>query len=286
MCGTLHLAAEWTAAGSPYVVTGDIFIPRTSRLRIGPGVAVRFATPRPCPTETDAPPQMDWSDSAYSGIKVEGTFYCLGSEEEPVVFQPLDSGDGRARWDGIRLTGQGASTAEISFSVFRRANQAIYAEKSVFFVHNCLFEDNNTGIHLEDRGDATVLNCNFIANRSAGIYVRKSNPRIANNLFVDNRSYGIWADGRPSIRIRNNAFWQNREEHCFHCPFPALEPGKGKPDKDTPSRGAHSDGLGNLIADPVFLDSPSHHAALQADPRTDTPPHLIKDPALTNPVQP
>src|SRR5690606_19150669 len=64
VCGTLSLAAEWTAKESPYLVTGDIFIPGNSRLRIGPGVIVRFAKPRPCPSDKDPYPQEDWADSA------------------------------------------------------------------------------------------------------------------------------------------------------------------------------------------------------------------------------
>ncbi len=49
VCGTLRLAQEWTKEGSPYIVTGDIFVPVTSRLRIGPGVVVKvMAKPKPC----------------------------------------------------------------------------------------------------------------------------------------------------------------------------------------------------------------------------------------------
>jgi parallel beta-helix repeat protein len=276
VCGTLRLAAEWTAKDSPYLVTGDIFIPNNSRLRIGPGVVVRFAKPGPCPDEKGHPPPLqDWSDSTYSGIKVEGTFYCLGTEEQPVIFEPVEAPRGAsAGWDGLRISGQGPNTVEISFAVFRGANQAIFGEKSQFFIHHCLFQGNNTGIRLERRGDVTVLNCNFLGNRSAGIYVSKSNPRIANNIFADNLSYGIWADGRANIQVGHNAFWGNRDEHCFRCPFPVLQPAKVNANKDSCDR------FGNLYADPVFLDSPSDRVARLADLQADTPPHLVKDAKL------
>jgi hypothetical protein len=276
VCGTLSLAAEWTAKGSPYLVTGDIFIPATSRLRIGPGVTVRFAKPRPCPA--DAHPhveeEMDWADSAYTGIRAEGTFYSLGTEEQPVTFEPAEAKAGAVGWDGIRLSGQQAGAAEIAFSVFRGANQAVTAEKAGFFIHHSLFEGNNTGVLAGLRGDVGVVNCDFIGNFSAGIVIRKGGPRIANNIFAGNRSYGIWADGRPAIQTWSNAFWGNREEACYKCPYAVLQPAKVNANQDT------CDKFGNLAADPIFQGSPSFEAAQEADVATDTPAHLVKDAQL------
>jgi hypothetical protein len=274
VCGTYTLATEWTQRDSPYLVTGDIFIPATSRLRIGPGVTVRFAKPRPCELEKQAIGQADWSDSMYAGIKAEGTLYVLGTEEQPVVFEPEGAPAGTVGWDGLRLTGQKAGMAEIGFAVFRGANQAIAAEKAGFFIHHCLFEGNNTGVLAGPRGDVGIVNCDFIGNLSAGIVIRKAGPRIANNLFARNRAYGIWADGRPAIRAMYNAFWENREEACYKCPYAVL---------DTAERNANGDAcdaFGNLRADPVFAGSPSHEAARAADVGEATPAHLVKDPEL------
>ncbi|HKP94899.1 MAG TPA: right-handed parallel beta-helix repeat-containing protein [Fibrobacteria bacterium] len=280
VCGTFSLATEWATKDSPYLVTGDIFIPSTSRLRIGPGVIVRFAKPRPCLAEREVsgkePPiaQVDWADSAYTGIKVEGTFYVLGSEEQPVLFEPETAKAGAVGWDGVRLTGQQAGAAEISFAVFRGANQAVTVDRAGFFIHHSLFEGNNTGLSAGLRGDVGVVNCNFIGNFSAGIVIRKGSPRIANNIFAGNRSYGIWADGRPAIQAWNNAFWENREEACFKCPYAILDAASRNANKDSCDR------FGNLAADPVFIGSPSFDAAKEADVRGDTPAHLVKDPKL------
>lgn len=346
VCGTFSLATEWTAKDSPYLVTGDIFIPGNSRLRIGPGVIVRFAKPKPCASDKvpvpeasgdkshghgshgapgtpgkhdshgakashgkpdshsslddhgkaspgshgahgkDADPHpapepgtvgiplVDWADSTYTGIKAEGTFYVLGTEEQPVLFETDDAKAGTVGWDGLRLSGQQAGAAEISFAVFRGANQAITADRAGFFIHHSLFEGNNTGVHAGLRGDVAIVNCNFIDNLSAGIVIRKGNPRIANNLFAGNRSYGIWADGRPVLQAWNNAFWGNREEPCYKCPYTLLTRVKTNANKDT------TDKSGNLAADPVFMGSASHQAAMEADVATDTPAHLVKDPKL------
>jgi hypothetical protein len=274
VCGTYELATEWNAHDSPYLVTGDIFIPSTSRLRIGPGVTVRFAKPRPCELQKKTIEQTDWSDSMYTGIKAEGTLYVLGSEDKPVVFEPENPKAGAVGWDGLRLTGQKAGMAEIAFAVFRGANQAIAAEKAGFFIHHCLFEGNNTGILAGLRGDVGIVNCDFIGNLSAGLVIRKAGPRIANNLFVANRAYGIWADGRPAIQANYNAFWGNREEACYKCPYTVLDTTKKN------ARGDACDAFGNLAADPVFIGTPAFEAAREADVAEATPAHLVKDPEL------
>jgi hypothetical protein len=274
VCGTYELATEWTAHDSPYIVTGDIFIPATSRLRIGPGVTVRFAKPRPCELQKKTIDQADWSDSMYTGIKAEGTLYVLGSEDKPVVFEPENPKAAAIGWDGLRLTGQKAGMAEIGFAVFRGANQAVSAEKAEFFIHHCLFEGNNTGILAGLRGDVGIVNCDFIGNLSAGLVIRKAGPRIANNLFLANRAYGIWADGRPAIQARYNAFWGNREEACYKCPYAVL---------DSTAKNANGDpcdAFGNLAADPVFVGSPAFDAAREADVAEATPAHLVKDPEM------
>lgn len=274
VCGTLRQTQEWTAAGSPYLVTADLYIPNTSRLRIGPGVTVRFARPgRPCDAEDPSPPPVDWSDSAYVGIRIEGDFHALGTEEAPIVFEPEQAAPGEIAWDGLRITGLKPNETEVGFAVFRGANRALVARKSSFRVHHALFEGNNTGMDLGLRGDLTVVNCAFIGNLSAGLAFDLARPRLAGNIFADNRGYGLRADARTGPLIVHNAFWNNGEEHCSRCPPPIL-PG-GKDGRDT-----LPDPRGNLAVDPIFVGSESHKAAQRADLSGDTPPHLIKDPAL------
>lgn len=279
VCGTLSLATEWTAAESPYIVTNDIFIPLTSRLRIGPGVTVRFAKPKPCASDKKPLPQADWSDSAYSGIKIEGAFFCVGTEDKPVVFEPAAAtgkeAAGRAGvgWDGIRIADRSADQAEIAFSEFHGANQALTVERSGFYVHQCLFAGNNTGIYLGQRGDIAVINCAFMDNLSAGMVLRKAGPRVTGSVFSGNHGYGIWGDGRNTARISYNDFWKSGEENCYRCPYPVLAAAAKKAEKG-------EDPLGNLAVNPLFLGTPDYEAARAADLKTPTPAHLVKDPQL------
>jgi hypothetical protein len=268
VCGTLRVIQEWTPKGSPYIVTGDVYFPNTSTLRILPGTVVRFAKPgKKCEAEDPAPAPEDWADSAYTGLRVEGPFQCLGTEEAPIVFENEGFRKGTVGWDGIRIAGQSAANAQIGFAVFRGAHNALRIRKADFSVHHSLFEGNNTGMVLEGRGDVNVVNCAFLDNLSAGISIEKARPRLAANVFAGNRGYGIWGDGRLGLYVGYNAFWDNREEHCYRCPHFVLAGAK-----DTVP-----DAEGNRIADPVFEGSESHKAAQRADVDTDTPEHLVKD---------
>ena len=145
------------------------------------------------------PAPEDWSDSAYVGIRIEGPFHCLGTEENPVVFEPEKPGAGASAGTACASSDRAPATPRSASRCSAGANEAIRARKAGFFVHHSLFEGNNTGIALEPRGDLSIVNCAFLGNRSAGLPLDKARPRIAANLFAGNRGYGIWADGRLGL---------------------------------------------------------------------------------------
>jgi hypothetical protein len=279
VCGTLKLPTEWTAGESPILITGNVFVPATSQLRIGPGVEVRFARrPKACPTPDTLPQGWDHADSALTGLTALGGFYCLGTPDRPVIFRPEDSGAAPG-WEGIRLSGQAPGTVEIAFAEFHGANRAVKVENTAFTMHHVLFQDGNVGLWLGRRGDLTVLHCDFVRNRGAGIRVEGAEPRIVNNLFYRNPAYGIWMGSgaaAAAAAISYNAFFASGEEDCFHCPYSVLRPaGKN-------ANGDSTDAFFNLRADPVFEGSDSYKVALATDVNQDTPPHLVKDAKLAN----
>jgi hypothetical protein len=305
VCGTLRLAEEWTREGSPYWITGDVFVPITSRLRIEAGTEIRVSSkPQPCEkgeakpsdahsqrdlhaphgeaadtvTQTERNPEdpplpKDFSDSAYTTITIEGAFYCLGMPKSPVRFLPADTTLGAPPWDAIRVMGQREGRAEVAFTEFHGANIGLYTERADFYVHHSVFADNNTGLQADKRSDVTVLSCVFARNRSAGIYIAGGTPHVVNSVFWNGRGYGIWSDGRKSMSIEYNAFFGNGEDDCYRCHHEILPLGESGL-ADT------SDTFGNHRVDPLFIGSASFIAARALDPRYDTPDHLIKDSAM------
>ncbi len=273
VCGTFRLPTTWTKAESPYLITGDVYIPNGSRLTIEPGAIVRFARPKPCEGE-EILPQADWADSQFVSIKVEGNFFAVGTPAERILFEPEGYQMGHIGWDGIRFQGQNSHRVEIGFAIFRGAHKALLVRQAEFFVHHNLFEDNNIGLWLGRWANLVVVNNNFIGHRSAGLLLESAQPRIVSNIFYRNRGYGVWGDRNPATDMQYNAFFANRDGHCYQCPAWALQLDFKN------SRGDSSDRFNNLHADPFFENSSSFNEALARDMELNTPKHRIRDTVL------
>ncbi|MDA0182239.1 Ig-like domain-containing protein [Solirubrobacter phytolaccae] len=82
--GTLVFDEQWTAAGSPYIVTGDVIVPSDVTLTLGPGVTMRFPS---------------------GGLNVRGRLIAGGTTAEPITFEPV-------RFNTVRLQGSPGTVLE------------------------------------------------------------------------------------------------------------------------------------------------------------------------------
>ena len=205
---------NWTLAGSPYLIEGDITVPADCTLFIDPGVHVEF--------------QGAYIFYIYGRILAEGTvtdsilFSAPGTtgyrglhihpeeETDSVLFTYCRFQDGNA-W-GQWPDNCGAAIGVMDFSKIR--------------VDNCLFIDNQAWTGSQAAGGAIGLatcdgifkNSTYIDNSSvygAGIMIwNNSNPLLANNIFYDNFSTSeggalmVWESSNPVII--NNIFESNR----------------------------------------------------------------------------
>src|SRR5437870_493418 len=95
----------WTAAGSPYLVQGDITIPAGGQLTVEPGTVIQMAA-------TDA--QAGGRDTSRIEMTVKGTLSISGSGAKPVI---LESQTGTAaNWYGLVIQ-DSTSSASIHYAV-------------------------------------------------------------------------------------------------------------------------------------------------------------------------
>ena len=153
-CGTTVLGGPvvgetWTAANSPYCVTGDLFI---SNLTIEPGVCVRIDGP--------------WRLNIQTIIHAEGT------ADQPIIFTAKDPG--ASRWKGMEFvqTVPGSVLRHCRFSY--ASDSAIRLVDTAPTIDHCLFENNTTttsggAIKVTGNvGDFLIADSDFVGNSATG----------------------------------------------------------------------------------------------------------------------
>jgi hypothetical protein len=237
------VSGTWRKASSPYVVTGDIMIPRNKTLTIEPGVTVKFA--------------------GHFGLTAgyRAKLLAVGTEQDRIVFT---AGDKEQGWFGLRLINAGSDDT-LRYCTFEYASKprtggggvkglfggailcyASYEDDPGFAmvtsptIDSCLLTHNyaRTGGALAClQSDAVVTNNTIIENASdydgAGIALYYDQATIANNVIA--RGYALVGGGimnnMSSPSIVNNTIVANRPAGLhlesalvdfFGDPMPAL----------------------------------------------------------------
>jgi len=204
------VSGNWTLAGSPYNVMGDITIPNDSTLTIDLGVLVEFM-------------------GNYS-MKVQGRLLAIGSVTDTIIFTiPTDS-IGSFTWMGVQFdsTLSTNDSSKIMYCDISYAN--VYAIEARYFskilisynkIHN-----NRTGIYCNG-SNMEIIN-NTISNNStniysAGIFCRSSSPIIANNIISNNstndRGGGIYCLSSSNPSITGNTISNNGSNGSNNCRY-------------------------------------------------------------------
>lgn len=267
ICGKLDLPKSLTRSKSPYLITGDLYIPPSSRLTIESGVEVHIASEQKC-HETK---QQDYSDSTQISIKIDGSFFVDGNPDFPVIIKPQKFEPGQIKWDGIRIWNATTLNTQIQYLRIYGAHRAIHTFNSRFNISNSLFEYNGTGIYLKSNANVNIYNNTFAFNEYSGVQQESSAPRLYGNIFYKNLSYGIWSDSRQAPQIHHNGFWQNGEADCYHCPYQI------KRIEETNWLGDSTDSQQNLFMDPLFVGTPSELIKRKQDLTLNTPLDQIED---------
>ncbi len=224
--GTLIAGGEvrgtWQKAGSPYVVTGDIEVPRGQRLSIEPGVEVKFA------------------GHYRLTVGYRATLSAAGTELEPIVFTALDTDEG---WFGLRFVDSDDDdvlqycTIEYAKKTYSGGSDLVdlmgggilccsggdlwstYAPSSPTIDH-CTIANNSAayggGILCTDDSEAAITHCRIVDNSTdtygGGIWVYYAYAEISHCVIAHNAAHmgGGIANYFGSPSITNNTIVHNR----------------------------------------------------------------------------
>ncbi len=164
----------WSEAKAPYVIQGNVVVPRDSTLRIGPGVRVEF--------------------DGYYGIEVRGRLLAAGTEMDSIFFTVTDTTGFGERdttlggWNGILFENLDQSQDSSKLRYCRFEYGKAVAASWPFNAGGVLRVMNFGKIGLEN----CTFSCNLAggANGSSGgaAYLAWSPIRIAGNVFINNQA--------------------------------------------------------------------------------------------------
>lgn len=180
----------WTKSGSPYLIQGNIAIPKDSTLIIEPGVTVEF--------------------QGYYKFNIQGRLLAIGTAADTITFTATNTATG---WKGIRFDNTPTSndTSKIIYCKIQYANATggepdryggalyIYSQVEIIVSH-CLIQNckatRGAAIYSANNGSNPIITYNTIRNNShdsdggGAIYCYGGSPTISNNLITHNSAVG------------------------------------------------------------------------------------------------
>ena len=209
--GSLPPDTHWTEEGSPYVVTGDLFIPEGGSLTIAPGVEVLFR--------------------GQHQLFVRGQLVARGTEAAPILFGAEAPDAGPGSWRGVSFADSSidavldASGNYLSGSVLehvevRHSGAGVEIERSSPLVTDSYFHHNGEGTAalLLEQSRSVVRGNRIEQNTSRhGLFVYACDTRILGNVIQDNviglllhaNALGRCADDEHPALIEDNRLLRN-----------------------------------------------------------------------------
>jgi parallel beta-helix repeat protein len=190
---------NWTAANSPYIIDGDVYVDQGVTLTLEPGVIVKF--------------------NGFYSIFISGNLIAIGTEINIIEITSNLGTPDRGDWNSIEIESSGH--IELKFVKISYGTTSIFIEgaSNNIFENVEVFTSNKYGVWLNRSNDNIIQNSKFNDNSWGGIYLDGAdNNDIINCSFFKNDYDGLTSDYSNGNLIQDSLFEQNTNDglHIFY----------------------------------------------------------------------
>jgi len=210
--GIISSDTTWTAADSPYIVTGSILVEEGVTLTIDPGVVVKF------------------ENETY--MKIEGYLVAQGTKSNGITFTSNAALPNEGDWGGIRIRPTAGTTFDgndnyingsvLDYVTIKYATTGLYIFNTAFLVTHSSFLNNSIAIEIRTTNHIVIKNNAFINNQNCIWSIYEDyygdmvshiiDTQIHDNVFLNNNlgvNLNINQRNFEALDIANNEFLGN-----------------------------------------------------------------------------